>query len=94
MSDNLNFHHIHIISDDPHESAKWYEEKLRASIVGEIDLRNAPQITINLGGLTILIRGVRTGEKPADPPPMQNFEDYASHNEYGVDHFAFTYHGD
>mgnify|MGYP002035552011 CR=1 FL=1 len=67
---------------------------LGTSILGETESRNAPLITVTLGGLAILIRGVRTGEKPTDPVPLQDFGDYASHNEYGVDHFAFTYHGD
>ena len=25
---------------------------------------------------------------------MRDFEDYSSHDEYGTDHFGFTYHGD
>ena len=25
---------------------------------------------------------------------MQDFEAYSSHNEWGTDHFGFTYHGD
>lgn len=44
--------------------------------------------------MTILIRGRRPGEDPSSPVPMQDFEDYSSHNEYGTDHFGFTYHGD
>ena len=94
MNENLHLNHIHLSSADPHKSANWYEEKLGASIVGEIDLRSAPQITVNLGGLAILIRGVPHGEKPSNIQPFQNSKDYASHNAHGVDHFAFTYHGD
>lgn len=90
----LAFDHIHIISEDPRASATWYVDKLGATINGEIDLRGAPQIKVGLGGMTLLIRGRRSGEDPSMPAPMRDFEDYSSHNEYGTDHFGFTYHGD
>ena len=93
-TDKLSFDHIHIISEDPHTAAKWYEDKLGATIRDERELRSAPQITVGLGGMTILIRGRRPGEDPSRPVQMQDFEDYSSHNEYGTDHFGFTYHGD
>ena len=92
--DKLSFDHIHIISEDPRTAAKWYEGVLGATIRSEQELRSAPQITVGLGGLTILIRGRRPGEDPGRPVQLQDFEDYSSHNEYGTDHFAFTYHGD
>jgi len=93
-SDKFSFHHIHITSEDPHAAAKWYEDMLGAEIRGEIELRNAPQINLMLGGLLILIRGKRPGENPSNPVPIQHFEGFSSHNEYGTDHFAFNYHGD
>jgi catechol 2,3-dioxygenase-like lactoylglutathione lyase family enzyme len=92
--DRLSFHHIHIISEDPHTAAKWYEDILGATTRGEQALRSAPQINVGLGGSTILIRGRRPGEDPSRPVQLQDFEDYSSHNEYGTDHFGFTYYGD
>lgn len=95
MSENkLSFDHIHIISEDPRASAAWYVDKLGAMINGEIELRSAPQIKVGLGEVTLLIRGRRPGEDPSVPAPMRDFEDYSSHNEYGTDHFGFTYRGD
>ncbi len=94
IDDKISFDHIHIISEDPRNAAKWYVDILGATIRSEKELRSAPQITVSLGGLTILIRGRRPGEVPSEPVPLQAFEDYSSHNEYGTDHFAFTYHGD
>ena len=90
----LSFDHIHIISEDPRASAVWYVGKLDAEINGEIELRGAPQINVGLGGATLLIRGRRSGEDPSMPAPMRDFEDYSSHDEYGTDHFGFTYRGD
>ncbi len=65
MNDAIfNFDHIHIISQEPKISAKWYEESFGANIVREYDLRRAPQIDVQLGGMTTIIRGKRPGEKP------------------------------
>ncbi len=95
MGENeLSFDHIHIISADPQASAAWYVDKLGATINGEIELRSAPQIKVTLGRATLLIRGRRPGEDPSKAAPMRDFEDYSSHNEYGTDHFGFTYRGD
>jgi catechol 2,3-dioxygenase-like lactoylglutathione lyase family enzyme len=49
-ADKLSFHHIHIISEDPRASAKWYEDILGATIRDERELRSAPQINVGLGG--------------------------------------------
>ena len=57
------FDHIHIISQEPKVAAQWYEDVLGAIIEGEYDLRNAPSINVQLGGMTIIIRGKRPGEK-------------------------------
>ena len=58
------------------------------------NLRGAPQIDVRVGGMTIVIRGQRPGEQPAATKPMQAFDGYASHDEWGADHFGFTYKGD
>jgi catechol 2,3-dioxygenase-like lactoylglutathione lyase family enzyme len=95
MSDsNLSFHHIHLISADAHAAAKWYVDMLSAEIVREFVLRDAPQINVQLGGLTLLIRGPRPGETPGTRTAMTHFDDYSSHNDWGTDHFGFAYDGD
>ena len=91
---SLSFDHIHLISEDPKAAAAWYEEILGGEIVGEHELRSAPQIAVRLGGATLLIRGRRPGEDPVSTRAMRDFEDYSSHDEWGTDHFGYTYRGD
>lgn len=94
----LSFDHIHLISEDPKAAAAWYENVLGGQIVAEYELRSAPQINVAFGGMQILIRGRRPGEAPVSTRPMADFDTdaarYASHNEWGTDHFGFTYSGD
>ena len=95
MSDRqLMFDHIHIVSDDPQASARWYAEKLGGKIAAEYVTRNAPQINVQIGGITLLIRGQRKGETPDSPNSMKAYDDYSSHNVWGTDHFGFVYRGD
>ena len=93
-ADEMKFDHVHLISADPKEAAQWYVDVFGAEIAGDYELRNAPQITVRLGGMALLIRGQRPGESPSTPKPMEDFDDYSSHNEWGTDHFGFTYMGD
>ena len=88
------FDHVHIISRDPHASARWYIEMLGARIEADTVARGAPQIFVALGGATILIRGARPGEAPIDTRPIRPFDDFSSHDEWGTDHFGFLYRGD
>ncbi len=60
----FKFDHVHIISQDPEASAKWYVEMFEATITANTMARGAPQIFVDLGGMTILIRGQRPGEAP------------------------------
>ena len=53
-----------------------------------------PQLDVRVAGMTIVIRGQRPGEHPATTKPMQHFDGYSSHDEWGTDHFGFTYRGD
>ena len=95
MSEELGFDHIHLISRDPKAAAHWYRDMFGGKIAAEQpDLRGAPQIDVRVGGMTIVIRGRRPGEQPAETRPMQHFDGYASHDEWGTDHFGFTYRGD
>lgn len=90
----LAFDHIHLLSADPAAAAAWYERVLDGSIVASYELRGAPQINVRVADVQLIIRGRRPGEAPAAPRPMQDFADYSSHNEWGTDHFGFTYRGD
>lgn len=95
MGEGLAFDHIHLISRDPRAAAKWYCEMFGGEIAEEQpNLRGALQIDVRVGGMTIVIRGQRPGEQPADTKPMQKFDGYSSHDEWGTDHFGFTYRGD
>ncbi len=90
----FKFDHVHIISENPHASAAWYVDKLGATIAADTIARGAPQIFVELGGMTILIRGRRAGEEPAAARPIRPYADFSSHNAWGTDHFGFYYDGD
>ncbi|MEZ5816049.1 MAG: VOC family protein [Hyphomicrobiaceae bacterium] len=90
----FKFDHVHIIARDPHASARWYVEMLGATITADTMARGAPQIFVELGGMTVLIRGRRPGENPQGRTPIRPFDDFSSHNTWGTDHFGFMYAGD
>jgi len=95
MSEAIAFDHIHLISRDAKAAADWYREMFGGEIVAEQpQLRGAPQIDVRIGGVTLVIRGQRPGEEPVATKPMQHFDGYSSHDEWGTDHFGFTYRGD
>ena len=84
----FNFDHVHIISENPTASAEWYVEMFGATIAADTVARGAPQIFVDLGGMTILIRGRRPGEAPVAARPIRQFEDFSSHDARGIDHLA------
>jgi catechol 2,3-dioxygenase-like lactoylglutathione lyase family enzyme len=90
----FKFDHVHIISNDPRTSANWYVEMFGATIAADTVARGAPQIFVELGGMTILIRGKRPGEAPVAPRPIRQYADFSSHDAWGTDHFGFMYQGD
>ena len=95
MTEAIAFDHIHLISRDPRAAAQWYQDMFGGEVTAEQEsLRGAPQIDVRIGGMTIVIRGQRPGEQPVATKPMQHFEGFSSHDEWGTDHFGFTYHGD
>ena len=95
MGEVIAFDHIHLISRNPKAAADWYKEMFGGEISAEQpDLRGAPQIDVRVGGMTIVIRGQRPGEQPIATRPMRPFDGYSSHDEWGTDHFGFTYRGD
>lgn len=95
MAGVLAFDHIHLISPDPESAVGWYCEMFGGEVSRvQENLRGAPQIDVRVGGMTLVIRGQRPGEQPAATKPMQHFDGYSSHDEWGTDHFGFTYRGD
>jgi catechol 2,3-dioxygenase-like lactoylglutathione lyase family enzyme len=90
----FKFDHVHIISENPRASAEWYVEMFGATIAADTVARGAPQIFVELGGMTILIRGKRPGEAPAPARTIRPFADFSSHDAWGTDHFGFLYQGD
>ena len=95
MDKVIAFDHIHLISRDPKAAADWYREMLGGEVTAvQENLRGAPQFDVRVGGMTVIIRGRRPGEHPAETKPMHHFEGYSSHDAWGTDHFAFTYRGD
>lgn len=95
MNQELEFDHIHLISRDPKAAAAWYCEMFGGEVANvQESLRGAPQIDVRVSGMTIVIRGQRPGEQPATTKSMQYFDGYSSHDEWGTDHFGFTYRGD
>jgi catechol 2,3-dioxygenase-like lactoylglutathione lyase family enzyme len=90
----FEFDHIHIISQSPKDSANWYVQMFGADIVADTVAYGAPQIFIEIGGKTIIIRGQRSDESPLAARPIQPYANFSSHNAWGTDHFGFIYHGD
>jgi catechol 2,3-dioxygenase-like lactoylglutathione lyase family enzyme len=78
----FKFDHVHIISKDPEASANWYAEMFGATIAANTMARGAPQIFVDLGGMTILVRGQRPGEDPAAARPICEYADFSSHNAW------------
>ena len=90
----FKFDHVHIISETPQASAAWYVTMFGATITVDTVARGAPQIFVELGGTTLLIRGRRPGEEPLPGRPVRQYRDFSSHNAWGTDHFGFMYQGD
>jgi hypothetical protein len=54
------FDHVHIISRDPEASTNWYVEMFGATITAITTARGAPQIFVELGGMTISYVSLRS----------------------------------
>lgn len=80
----LSFDHVHLLSAEPNATANWYVEKLAARVVERLEVRGAPQIFVEVGDATLIIRGQRPGEAADDKSGL----------EWGVDHFGFGVSGD
>jgi lactoylglutathione lyase len=88
------FDHIHLICKDPDAAAQWYADMLGGTIARRGETRGAPQIAVQFEGATLLVRGQRPGEQPGDKNALQSFENFVSHDQWGMDHFGFTVAGD
>src|SRR5712691_7976718 len=77
------FDHIHIMSQSPQDAAHWYVQMFGADIVADTVAYGAPQIFLELGGKTLVIRGQRAGEAPTPARPMQPYANFSSHNAWG-----------
>jgi catechol 2,3-dioxygenase-like lactoylglutathione lyase family enzyme len=88
------FDHVHIICRDPDAAAQWYVDMLGGTITRRSEVRGAPQIAVQFEGATLLVRGQRPGEQPGEKNPLQSFDDFVSHDQWGMDHFGFTVVGD
>ena len=76
--------HVHLLARDPHETARWYVDRLNAKIVRSIEMKGAPQIYVSFGQVMVLVRGRRAGETPSEKSGL----------EWGVDHFGVRVKGD
>src|SRR5260370_24297868 len=74
----FKFDHVHIISENPRASAEWYVDMFGATITADTIARGAPQIFVDLGGMTILIRCRPPGQAPEPPPPIPPPADFSS----------------
>jgi len=81
---SIEFHHLHLISENPKSCATWYAEKLGGRIVGGPDALAAPSILVTFKGTILIIRSRNADEKVS---PKQG-------PEWGVDHFGFQVNGD
>ncbi len=70
----FEFEHVHVTSENPNAAADWYAGMLGADITFEREVRGAPQIGGELGGMMNLIRGRRPGEYPVSTKPMRDIE--------------------
>ena len=87
------FDHIHLICKDPDAAAQWYADMLGGEIVRRGEARGAAQIAVRFENATLLVRGQRPGEQPGDKNALQSFDNYVSHDQWGMDHFGFTVDG-
>ena len=76
----FKFDHVHIISKTRKHRPTGMFEMFGATITAKTMTRGAPQIFVDLSGMTILIRGQRLGENPFAARAIQLFTDFSSHN--------------
>jgi lactoylglutathione lyase len=75
--------HIHLRSPDPEATAAWFERMLGAEVLRSTQ-QGVPRIDLKLGGASIFIAPVASGEG-VNPPPSTPYQ--------GLDHFGLTVSG-
>jgi catechol 2,3-dioxygenase-like lactoylglutathione lyase family enzyme len=80
----IAFDHVHLVSKDPHASARWYADTLGGVIDRSNEVNGAPQVYVSLGGAMVVVRGERPAEQAADRAGLQ----------WGIDHFGLQVKGD
>lgn len=81
---SISFDHVHLVSKDPHATARWYVDTLGGEIGRSGEVHGAPQVYVSLGGAMVIVRGERPAEHVADRAGLQ----------WGVDHFGLQVKGD
>ena len=76
-----NYHHVHLISPVPRETAEWYVKFLSGEIFKDEELRGARNVRVKLGECLLNIRGERPGESFSDP---------GGERPYGIAHFCLA----
>jgi lactoylglutathione lyase len=76
VSLEYKFDHVHVIASDRSVTEKWFLDGLGAELVERRDSRGVPVSEVRLGGVHVLIRGVRNDERFAP----------AAARQYGADH--------
>tara|TARA_Y100000590_G_scaffold444811_1_gene576057 strand:- start:502 stop:885 length:384 start_codon:yes stop_codon:yes gene_type:complete len=77
----LSHDHIHCVHKDVEGAVNFYKTVLGAVETNRIDRGGAPQITLDIQGADLILRGRRENENPA--------ETSLEWPRYGIDHFAF-----
>jgi catechol 2,3-dioxygenase-like lactoylglutathione lyase family enzyme len=79
----VRFDHVHLVSQDPLETAQWYADNLDGTISKNVEVRGAPQVYVQLGDSFIIVRGRRGAEAPEGKEAL----------EWGIDHFGVRIQG-
>ncbi|MGR3177972.1 MAG: VOC family protein [Candidatus Anammoxibacter sp.] len=81
MKTKGTFHHVHLLSENPQETSRWYVEKLGGLIENEAVVRGSVLFRIRIGEALLNIRGLWPEEKLATP---------VEGKLAGIDHFALA----
>ncbi|MFQ5894765.1 MAG: VOC family protein [Nitrospinota bacterium] len=81
----LRYDHIHLISRDPEAAVRFYCEHFGARETSRMERGGAPQVFLELGESTLIVRGIREGENPLPEGSMPRM---------GMDHFGFFLEGE
>jgi lactoylglutathione lyase len=76
MTPQYTWDHVHIRTSDPEATAQWFTDMLGAEIV-----RSPGRIDLRLGGASIFLAPVASGDG-VNPPPVTPYQ--------GLDHFGLT----